>query len=302
MRRLTMRHLPRTARALAAALLLVGLLVVVAIAARGSHPSGHGRIAQRHVPDQVNNDLLTILLVLYLVGAVGLVVAFILYKSAWQPVESHWLRDLLTSLIVFSLVAAVGYRLFHSRALHRRAEQAAQQQLKSGGRQARPRLPPHLRRATSGGAHFDTTLALGLLGLLVVGGAIYYVRRRTAPLAPLPPGESGVKNALAAAVSDAIEDLENEPDARRAVIAAYARMERALGRHGHARHPAETPFEYLGRILGELDVRPPAVEELTQLFERAKFSTHPIDDVMKQRAISALLSVREDLAEPAVAA
>ena len=42
--------------------------------------------------------------------------------------------------------------------------------------------------------------------------------------------------------------------------------------------------------------------DLTDLFEYAKFSSHPVDDLMKERAISALRSVREDLDEPAVAA
>ena len=62
-------HVPRTIKALVVSLVLVALLVVVAIAARGAHPSGHGRVAQRHVPNQVGDDLLTILFVLYLLGA-----------------------------------------------------------------------------------------------------------------------------------------------------------------------------------------------------------------------------------------
>ena len=84
------------------------------------------------------------------------------------------------------------------------------------------------------------------------------------------------------------------------MIAAYARMEGVLARHGHARDPAETPFEYLSRILLSLQVGGSAVRELTELFERAKFSAHDIDDTMKERAISSLLSVRDAL-RPAVA-
>jgi hypothetical protein len=37
------------------------------------------------------------------------------------------------------------------------------------------------------------------------------------------------------------------------------------------------------------------VRDLTDLFERAKFSTHEIDEPMKERAIAALISVRDDL-------
>ena len=56
-------------------------------------------------------------------------------------------------------------------------------------------------------------------------------------------------------MSDAIDDLEAEPDARRAVIAAYARMEGVLARHGLRRCPSETPLEYLRRILLGLTAR-----------------------------------------------
>jgi Domain of unknown function (DUF4129) len=96
-------------------------------------------------------------------------------------------------------------------------------------------------------------------------------------------------------VSDAIDDLRGEADPRRAVIAAYARMERVLGQHGQPRRPSEAPFEYLARVLLRLRVRQAAVRDLTELFERAKFSTHEIDQRMKERAIAALISVRDDL-------
>jgi hypothetical protein len=102
---------------------------------------------------------------------------------------------------------------------------------------------------------------------------------------------------FAATIGDAIGDLEAEPDARRAVIAAYARMEGVLGRHGLRRKPSETPVEYLGRILGGLTSRSDAVARLTGLFEEAKFSRHDIDDPMKRDAIGALRAIRDDLQE-----
>jgi hypothetical protein len=37
------------------------------------------------------------------------------------------------------------------------------------------------------------------------------------------------------------------------------------------------------------------VERLTELFERARFSPHAIDGAMKNEAISALESLRDDL-------
>jgi Domain of unknown function (DUF4129) len=282
-----------------AAFTLTGLLVLVALAARSSHPSGHGRFSQRKVPDQVNNDLFTIIVVLYCAGVIALVLGFIFVRSKWQPVKSNWVRNILTQVALFSLLAVIGYHLFSSHAF-RHAAQKAQKQQTSQAQQSKPAKQHKTKPSNTGGASFDSTLAIGLLGLLLVGGALYYVRARSRP-APAPlviPDD--VKTELSTAISDAIDDLEREPDARRAVIAAYARMEGVLARRGHARKPAETPFEYLSRILLSLRVRAGAVRELTELFERAKFSTHEIDDTMKQRAISSLVSVRDDL-RPAAA-
>jgi hypothetical protein len=48
-------------------------------------------------------------------------------------------------------------------------------------------------------------------------------------------------------------------------------------------------------VLLGLRVRADAVSDLTELFERAKFSTHEIEPPMKERAIAALVTVRTDL-------
>ena len=63
-----------------------------------------------------------------------------------------------------------------------------------------------------------------------------------------------------------------------AVIAAYARLERALAAYGLPRRPSEAPEEYVARILVDLDVGTASVRRLTSLFERAKFSQHVVDE------------------------
>ena len=63
--------------------------------------------------------------------------------------------------------------------------------------------------------------------------------------------------ALADVLDETLDDLRAEADPRRAVIAAYARMERALAAYGLPRSPAEAPDEYLQRILADLDGEPP---------------------------------------------
>jgi len=106
---------------------------------------------------------------------------------------------------------------------------------------------------------------------------------------------TGLAAAVAQAVDESLDDLRAEPDPRRAVIAAYARLERVLAGHGLPRKPAEAPLEYLGRMLAELSVSDRAARALTDLFERAKFSQHAVGPEMKDEAIDALETVRDDL-------
>ena len=107
---------------------------------------------------------------------------------------------------------------------------------------------------------------------------------------------TGLAAAVAQAVDESLDDLRAEPDPRRAVIAAYARLEGVLAAHGLPRKPAEAPLEYLGRMLAELSVSDRAARGLTDLFERAKFSQHVVGADMKDEAIDALETVRDDLA------
>ena len=144
---------------------------------------------------------------------------------------------------------------------------------------------------------FQWPVLWATLGVLVVGGAAlwWWWRRRRAALGVLEAAEQTVVEDVAVSIGEAIDDLEAEPDARRAVVAAYARMEAAFARNGLDRRPSETPVEYLRRILLELTSRGDAVQRLTVLFEQAKFSTHVIDVTMKRDAIQSLQVIRDDL-------
>jgi hypothetical protein len=136
----------------------------------------------------------------------------------------------------------------------------------------------------------------GVLGL-AISVAWYTARQRLrhAARAPFPLEDGALAADVAGTIDEAIDDLEAEQDARRAVIAAYARMESVLGRHGLRREPSETPLEYLRRVLLGLTARGDAVQSLTRLFEEARFSRHEIDATMKREAIGALRTIRDDL-------
>jgi hypothetical protein len=138
--------------------------------------------------------------------------------------------------------------------------------------------------------------ALAVLVLALVGGELRAGRPRRVPDAP-PTAETPLQEA----VDEGIETSLAEADPRRAVIAAYAGMERALARHGLARRPQEAPFEYLRRVLPVSRVHAQTVRQLTELYERARFSEHAITPAMKEAALQALERIREDLARQAVA-
>ena len=156
---------------------------------------------------------------------------------------------------------------------------------------------PHRTGAAKYEPHFEWLVFwIALAGIIVSAAAMYVLYRRQKKRKSLTAGpEPNMTEDLITSMSDAIDDLEAEPDARRAVIAAYARMEGVLGRHGLRRKPSETPLEYLRRILLGLTGRADAVQRLTSLFEQAKFSRRDIDVSMKQDAIGALREIRDDM-------
>jgi hypothetical protein len=113
--------------------------------------------------------------------------------------------------------------------------------------------------------------------------------------------EVAARKALAEILDDTLDDLRAEKDPRKAVIAAYSRMERSLASFGLPRRPFEAPVEYLGRVLDELRSGSPAARRLTHLFERAKFSQHAIDEGMKEEAIDAVVTLRDELRAETIA-
>jgi hypothetical protein len=131
-------------------------------------------------------------------------------------------------------------------------------------------------------------------------GVLLYAGRRTGR--QRPPWRLRSQEAVSQALDESLDDLRNEPDLRRAIIAAYARMERALAAGGLPRRPSEAPFEYVERALGELETSAESARRLTDLFEWAKFSHHEPGPEMRDDAIDALVAVRDELRRPVEAA
>jgi hypothetical protein len=140
--------------------------------------------------------------------------------------------------------------------------------------------------------HFRWGELIVILGLLFVAAAIvaaFLFRRGSGE-----PDETAPE-VLAAALDESLDDLRSDPDLRRAIIAAYARMETALAAAGIPRDPAEAPLEYVERALLALDTSAGAVRKLTDLFEWARFSHHEPEPSMRDDAVDALVAVRDEL-------
>jgi hypothetical protein len=131
-----------------------------------------------------------------------------------------------------------------------------------------------------------------LFAALLLGVVLALIARRRAPSVAAAEDELVIE-----ALEESIDDLRREPDVRRAIIACYARMERALERAGSARRPAEAPFEYLVRVLERITANGRAARALTELFEQAKFSVEPMGEREKQQAIDALELLRAEVSQ-----
>jgi protein-S-isoprenylcysteine O-methyltransferase Ste14 len=274
---------------LAAVVLAVGLLLaVVSFASR----SGFGHSTNTAANPTYVSYAFTLFLILFVAMIPLALWAMFVTAGEKQSTNDNKRqgRRLVKTLILLAIAALI-YLFRHH--LHLNLHTPQRLAPLKGQLRAAPHAPPP-SHAGGRAPQFEWPVLFVILAVLAVAAAAFVVlrRRRTVPVAPEP----SVAEDVAASISDAIDDLEREEDPRRAVIAAYARMEGVLGRHGLRRHPSETSIEYLRRVLNQLTTSGGAVERLTSLFEAAKFSDHAVTPAMKGDAIAALRGVRDGLA------
>jgi hypothetical protein len=103
------------------------------------------------------------------------------------------------------------------------------------------------------------------------------------------------------ALDDAIARLAGEGDARSAVIACWVRLEQAARAAGTPRALSDAPADLVTRVLGAHPVSKPALTSLADLYRTARYSAKPIDNPMRERALSALTTIRSEIAASVVA-
>lgn len=289
-----MQPLPSGSRRSTRLLLIAGGLVVLLGIVAFASRSGFGHSSNTAPSKAYISYAFTIFLILFVAMIPVTIYAWIMRARRGEGTKrlgpgKRFVRSILF-VAVFSFLALVRHWL------HLRFHLPSQRAGHTATHHGHGKLP-HQQVPSDGSPAFEWTvlwIALGLFGVMLVA-AVYLWRRMRLRLPPLPDLPD-FSHDVAESIGDAIDDLEREPDPRRAVIAAYARMERVLGRHGLERNRSETALEYMRRVLLGLTERGAAVERLTGLFERAKFSRHEIDAPMKADAIGALREIREGMA------
>ncbi|MFL5947295.1 MAG: DUF4129 domain-containing protein [Gaiellaceae bacterium] len=281
----------RTRTALLTALGVLGAVVLVAIAARGSTSTGDSSTRK---PSDALTDIFFGLYIVAIVGGVALFVYALLLRRQMKvqtgQAPRKTLLEMLASMFVLAVAAALLARRLATwqRPAPIEPEEAVGQAKTIPVDTSSQPLPPGSE------SHVSWLPVIVTVALIVLAAAAWWYagRARRRARGELQPRLAA---AVAQAVDESLDDLRAEPDPRRAVIAAYARLERVLAAHGLPRKPSEAPFEYLTRMLTNLSVSDRAARALTGLFERAKFSQHAVGPEMKEQAIDALETVRDDL-------
>lgn len=75
---------------------------------------------------------------------------------------------------------------------------------------------------------------------------------------------------------------------RNAIVACWMQLEADAGSAGLSRLAAETPAEYVERVVATSSVDPAPIAELAALYREARFSRHELSDDHRQRAMAAL--------------
>ncbi len=278
---------------------LTALLAFVAIASHAHRPGGGTGGGNAHAPTLIGDYIATIALIILPVGAV-LVVWGLANRRRQQTLSgrTNWRRTLVAVGIIFLLLSVAVFSA-EKRQQGRRLPARGVTPAAAGAllgptgakqrRQGRAEAPPHRPQW-----RWLPVLVLGslLLGIFVTAGAAASHGRRNRQALD---EEAQLALALDDVLSDSLDDLRAERDPRKAVIRAYARMEKTFGAYGVPREEHETPLEYVARVLDSLRVSSFAVRRLVQLFERAKFSPHAIEASMKDDAIEALAGLRAEL-------
>jgi flagellar basal body-associated protein FliL len=143
----------------------------------------------------------------------------------------------------------------------------------------------------------DLPLAFPLIIVIIAVASIVvvwrFLRRSEAPRVNMA---NQAKDEEAKAVLDAaVRSLYAGEDPRSTIIRTYQRMCLLVQVGKLDDEPYLTPREFADRAVGALGWKRAPLEDLTELFEEARYSAHVLGEAEKERAIAAFERVREGL-------
>jgi len=105
------------------------------------------------------------------------------------------------------------------------------------------------------------------------------------------------KDKLLRFVEDAIIDLELGGDVREVIIRCYQNLCTFIGKKGIAQKPYYTPREFERSVKRTTGLKGEDLKELTTLFEEARYSTHELTILDKDRAVERLKNFKFEIEE-----
>ena len=278
------RHASRIPR-----LIAVAALVVVAGIAVGAASRPHSVVLSLATP-QLGD--VAVVVVLVLAGAMGLIIGSNLFPiwvvdpnraGAAKSKRSRlpwWVRAVFVLLSIMVLVFLVtSARTFSN-------DKSQPLNL--------PLVGPIATHNTVSGSGAEVGLVLACVVVAVICALFAAVLFR----GKRPETMTSTRQEAAMAILDeGLGALLAEHDPRKAVIAAYVAMERAMARKGWARRAHEAPTEHLARVLGVAPAGARDLDELVDLYEFARFSEHVVTPAMRDTAVDAVRRLRADLEE-----
>lgn len=169
---------------------------------------------------------------------------------------------------------------------------------------AKNALPPTSTNATAGAANETLPTVAGIpfgafLGIAILASILivaFFVRMNLSSRRTPPSASTRIRRRAAAeAVGATITELQLGGDVRSAILACYQRFCQLLGTQGVQGQEAMTPRELESLAVRGLSVSAESANDLTSLFEEARYSQHPLGETDRDRAVRSLEQIRAGL-------
>lgn len=158
--------------------------------------------------------------------------------------------------------------------------------------------------STSGATGFATSLFNGLVFALFLPMVItmfviavlilHSVIRREHDQGELEIEE---RHEIANIITRQISEIDQGKDPRMAIIEIYSEMRGKLGQAGAWDRQTYTPREFALGAVDRLGMSASIIQDLTYLYEEAKFSLHPMTEKEKDRAVDMLQHIVDELGQ-----